>query len=207
MLVRFDYEGMKTKLSIIIFLFVVFSIITAFVILGNRLENISYDFFKRNFWIAIPIIGIGYIIFDKTQENLIGFFTNLTSTKKLLSDAQKIPSKNNKDSFINDFIISFNGRCYNCKKSVLTEFINDEIKLGDVLKCQNCGSLNENTYPTKIIYAPGFIVGGLVFFSEWLGNKEHQIMLVVIILSVFVSFIVSRFWTNTEFITDKAIND
>ena len=76
MLVRFGYEGMKTKLSIIIILFVVFSIITAFAILGNRLENISYDFIKRNFWIAIPIIGIGYIIFDKTQENLIGFFTN-----------------------------------------------------------------------------------------------------------------------------------
>jgi len=207
MLVRFGYEGMKKKLSIIILLFVVFSIITAFVILGNRLENISYDFIKRNFWIAIPIIGIGYIIFDKTQEKLIGFFTNLTSTKKLLSDAQKIPSKSNKDSFINDFIISFNGRCYNCKKSVLTEFINDEIKLGDVLKCQNCGSLNKNTYPTKLIYAPGFIVGGLVFFSEWFGDKEHQIMLVVIIFSVFVSFIVSRFWTNTEFITDKAIND
>ncbi len=200
-------KKMKTKLSIILFLFVVFFIITAFAILGNRLENISYDFIKRNLWIAIPIIGIGYIIFEKTQENLIGFFTNLTSTKKVLSDAQKIPSKKNENSFFNDFIISFNGRCYNCKRSVLIEFINDEIKFGDVFKCLNCGSLNKNTYPTKIIYAPGFIVGGLVFFSEWLGDKEHQIMFAVIVFSVFASFIVSRFWTNTEFITDKAIND
>ena len=200
-------EKMKTKLSIILIPFVVFSIITAFAIFGNRLENISYDFIKRNLWIAIPIIGIGYIIFEKTQENLIGFFTNLTSTKKALSDAQKISSKKNENSFFNDFIISFNGRCYNCKRSVLIEFINDEIKLGDAFKCRNCGSLNKNTYPTKIIYAPGFIVGGLVFFSEWLGDKEHQIMFAVIVLSVLVSFIVSRFWTNTEFITDKAIND
>ena len=200
-------EKMKTKLSIILIPFVVFSIITAFAIFGNRLENISYDFIKRNLWIAIPIIGIGYIIFDKTQENLIGFFTNLTSTKKVFSDAQEIPSIKGENSSINNFIISFNGRCYNCKKSVLTDFINDEIKLGDVLKCRNCGALNKNTYPTKIIYAPGFIVGGLVFFSEWLGDKEHQIMFVVIILSVFASFIVSRFWTNNEFIPDKTIND
>ena len=200
-------KEMKTKLSIILFLFVVFFIITAFAILGNRLENISYDFIKSNLWIAIPIIGIGYIIFEKTQENLIGLITNLTSTKKVLSDAQKIPSKKNENSFFNDFIISFNGRCYNCKRSVLIEFINDEIKFGDVFKCRNCGSLNNNTYPTKIIYAPGFIVGGLVFFSEWLGDKEHQIMFAVIILSVFASFIVSRFWTNTEFMADKAIND
>ena len=28
------------------------------------------------------------------------------------------------------------------------------------------GALNKNTYPTKIIYAPGFIVGGLVFFFQ-----------------------------------------
>ena len=65
----------------------------------------------------------------------------------------------------------------------------------------------KNTYPTKIIYAPGFTFGGLVFFSEWLGDKEHQIMFAVIVLSVLVSFIVSRFWTNTEFIADKATND
>ena len=83
-------KEVKTKVSIILILFVVFSIITTFAILGNRLENISYDFIKRNLWIAIPIIGIGYIIFDKTQENLIGFFTNLTSTKKVFSDAQEI---------------------------------------------------------------------------------------------------------------------
>ena len=76
----------------------------------------------------------------------------------------------------------------------LIEFINDEIKLGDVFKCRNCDSLNKNTYPTKIIYAPGFIVGGLVFFSGCLGDKDHQIMFAVIILSVFASFIVSRFW-------------
>ena len=184
-----------------------FSMISVFVILGNRLEDISYDFIKRNFWVAIPLIVIGYIIFEKTQENLIGFFTNLTSTKKVFSDLQEIPSTKDENSSFNDFIISFNGRCYNCRKSVLTDFIDDDIKLGDVLKCRNFGALNKNTYPTKIIYTPAFIVGGLVFFSERLGDNEHQIMFVVIILSVFTSFIVSRFWTDTEFLKDKAVND
>ena len=53
----------------------------------------------------------------------------------------------------------------------------------------------------------GIYVGGLIFFSERLGDNEHKIMFVVIILSVFTSFIVSRFWTDTEFLKDKAVND
>ena len=138
---------MKTKLYVILFLFVVFFIITAFAILGNRLENISYDFIKRNLWIAIQIIGIGYIIFEKTQENLIGFFTNLTSTKKVFSDLQEIPSIKDENSFFNDFIISFNGRCYEAPH------LNHLVELELLRFCQNNVIIICKTRSTKWEFA------------------------------------------------------
>jgi len=202
--VYLEMDSFKTKFFIVIILLGIFSIIFAFVILGNRLEIISYDLIKENLWLAIPLIAIGYLVFEKTQEGLIGSLTNTSLIKRKLSDAEKISSE--KYSSVGNFFLSFNGKCYNCKNSVLTHFISDEIKVGDVLKCNDCGSLNNNTYPQKIIYAPGFIVGGLVFFSEWLGDNERKIMFAVIIITVFISFIVSKFWVNTKFFPENESN-
>ena len=78
---------------IVIILLGIFSIIFAFVILGNRLEIISYDLIKENLWLAIPLIAIGYLVFEKTQEGLIGSLTNTSLIKRKLSDAEKISSE------------------------------------------------------------------------------------------------------------------
>ena len=59
--VYLEMDSFKTKFFIVIILLGIFSIIFAFVILGNRLEIISYDLIKENLWLAIPLIALSLI--------------------------------------------------------------------------------------------------------------------------------------------------
>ena len=161
----------------------------------NFLEVSAYEIINKNLWLGIPLVLIGYLIFETIQ----GRFGNQLLESDYLKNKMMEEQKETKESppwFIFDYL---NGKCPYCKNTFLSTYVSEEHALSDkILKCSKCKSLCLNTFPNKWVFSPSYIAGGIVFLSELAGEYETELMLGSFLLSLVFTLILTRFWINEK---------
>jgi len=158
----------------------------------NRLEDSSYELLRNSIFIGIPIIIVGYIIYDKLGDSIQESVLNSSLFIRLYKKSQQDYKEK---SFIFDYL---NGKCFNCKSNKLSPIIDEKIKAGTVLKCPECQSFNKKTIPDKLAMSPLFIAGVSIFLFEKFNQYEAKIMLGSLVLSLVVGILLAKFWVNEK---------
>ena len=132
----------------------------------NFLEVSAYEIINKNLWLGIPLVLIGYLVFETIQGRFGNQLLESDYLKNKMMEGQK-ETKESPSWFIFDYL---NGKCPYCKNTFLSTYVSEEHALSDkILKCSKCKSLCRNTFPNKWVFSPSYIAGGLVFLSEVAG--------------------------------------
>ena len=161
----------------------------------NFLEVSAYEIINKNLWLGIPLVLIGYLIFETIQGRFGNQLLESDYLKNKMMEGQK-ETKESPSWFIFDYL---NGKCPYCKNTFLSTYVSEEHALSDkILKCSKCKSLCRNTFPNKWVFSPSYIAGGIVFLSELAGEYETELRLGSFLLSFVFTLILTRFWINEK---------
>ena len=187
----------NTKLAIVVigFFTLVLGALFIFFSFENFLEKSAYEIINKNIWLGIPLVLIGYLIFETIQRRFGNQLLESDYLQNKMMEGQK-ETKESPSWFIFDYL---NGKCPYCKNTFLSTYVSEEYALPDkILKCSKCKSLCRNTFPNKWVFSPSYIAGGIVFLSELAGEYETELMLGSILLSLVFTLILTRLWINEK---------
>ena len=188
-------KNIKLVIGVIGLFILVLGALFIFFSFENFLEVSAYEIINKNLWLGIPLVLIGYLIFETIQGRFGKQFLDSDYFKNKMMEGQK-ETKESPSWFIFDYL---NGKCPYCKNTFLSTYVSEEHALSDkILKCSKCKSLCRNTFPNKWVFSPSYIAGGIVFLSELAGEYETELMLGSFLLSLFFTLILTRFWINEK---------
>ena len=191
---------MKQMKSIILSILLITTIGIILIIgyfIENSLEESSYKLLRNSLIVGIPVVVIGYILYERLGSSIRESLFNSSFFIKAYNKSQQ---QTKSESFIFDYM---NGKCFKCKKNKLSPIVDEKVKAGTLLKCLECQSINEKTIPEKLAYSPMFIAGGSIFLFEKFNNYESKIMLGTLAFSFIIGFLLATFWVNKEFSSNK----
>ena len=178
------------------FLILLGTLLTLF-IFENNLEESAYEIINKNLWLGIPLVIIGYVLFETIQGRFGKQLFESDYLKNKMIEGQK-ETKESGSWFIFDY---FNGKCPHCRNTFLSGYVSEKLSLSDkILKCSKCKSLCRKTFPDKWVFSPCYVAGGIVFLSELAGEYESELMLGSFLLSLIFALILTRFWINEKYI-------
>jgi len=178
------------------FLILLGALLTLF-IFENNLEESAYEIINKNLWLGIPLVIIGYVLFETIQGRFGKQLFESDYLKNKMIEGQK-ETKESGSWFIFDY---FNGKCPHCRNTFLSGYVSEKLSLSDkILKCSKCKSLCRKTFPDKWVFSPCYVAGGIVFLSELAGEYESELMLGSFLLSLIFALILTRFWINEKYI-------
>tara|TARA_B100000900_G_scaffold384537_1_gene373447 strand:- start:98 stop:688 length:591 start_codon:yes stop_codon:yes gene_type:complete len=188
-------KNTKLAIRIIGFFILVLIVLFIFFTLENVLEESAYELTNKNLWLGVPLVIIGYLIFETIQSRFGKQLLESDFLKNKMMEGQK-ETKESASWFVFDYL---NGKCPYCENTFLSTYVSEEHALSDkILKCSKCKSLCRKTFPDKWIFSPSYIAGGIVFLSELAGEYETELMVGSVLLSLVFSLILSRFWINEK---------
>lgn len=188
-------KNIKLVIGVIGLFILVLGALFIFFSFENFLEVSAYEIINKNLWLGIPLVLIGYLIFETIQGRFGNQFLESDYLKNKMMEGQK-ETKESPSWFIFGYL---NGKCPYCKNTFLSTYVSEEHALSDkILKCSKCKSLCRNTFPNKWVFSPSYIAGGIVFLSELAGEYETELMLGSFLLSLFFTLILTRFWINEK---------
>ena len=178
------------------FLILLGALLTLF-IFENNLEESAYEIINKNLWLGIPLVIIGYVLFEAIQGRFGKQLFESDYLKNKMIEGQK-ETKESGSWFIFDY---FNGKCPHCRNTFLSGYVSEKLSLSDkILKCSKCKSLCRKTFPDKWVFSPCYVAGGIVFLSELAGEYESELMWGSFLLSLIFALILTRFWINEKYI-------
>ena len=178
------------------FLILLGTLLTLF-IFENNLEESAYEIINKNLWLGIPLVIIGYVLFETIQGRFGKQLFESDYLKNKMIEGQK-ETKESGSWFIFDYL---NGKCPYCRNTFLSGYVSEKLSLSDkILKCSKCKSLCRKTFPDKWVFSPCYVAGGIVFLSELAGEYESELMLGSFLLSLIFALILTRFWINEKYI-------
>ena len=163
----------------------------------NSLEESSYKLLRNSLFIGIPVVVIGYILYERLGSSIRESLLNSSLFIKAYNQSQQQAKS---ESFIFDYM---NGKCFKCRKNKLSLIVDEKVKAGTLLKCLECQSINKKTIPEKLAYSPMFIAGGSIFLFEKFNNYESKIMLGSLAFSFIIGVLLATVWVNEEFSSNK----
>ena len=187
----------NTKLAIgVIGLFIlVLGALFIFFTFEDVLEESAYELINKNLWLGVPIVIIGYVLFETIQGRFGKQLLDSDYLQNKMMEGQK-ETKESASWFVFDYL---NGKCPYCENTFLSTYVSEEHALSDkILKCSKCKSLCRKTFPDKWIFSPSYVAGGIVFLSELAGEYETELMVGSVLLSLVFTLILSRFWINEK---------
>ena len=188
-------KNIKLVIGVIGLFILVLGALFIFFSFENFLEVSAYEIINKNLWLGIPLVLIGYLIFETIQGRFGNQLLESDYLKNKMMEGQK-ETKESPSWFIFDYL---NGKCPYCKNTFLSTYVSEEHAPSDkILKCSKCKSLCRNTFPNKWVFSPSYIAGGIVFLSELAGEYETELMLGSFLLSLFFTLILTRFWINEK---------
>ena len=188
-------KNIKLVIGVIGLFILVLGALFIFFSFENFLEVSAYEIINKNLWLGIPLVLIGYLIFETIQGRFGNQLLESDYFKNKMMEGQR-ETKESPSWFIFDYL---NGKCPYCKNTFLSTYVSEEHALSDkILKCSKCKSLCRNTFPNKWVFSPSYIAGGIVFLSELAGEYETELMLGSFLLSLVFSLILTRFWINEK---------
>ena len=163
----------------------------------NNLEESAYEIINKNLWLGIPLVIIGYVLFEiikgRFGKQLYDSVSGSDYLKNKMIQEQK-ETKGVGSWFVFDYL---NGKCPYCENTFLNIYVSENHSPSDkILKCSKCKSLCRKTFPDKWVLSPVYLAGGIVFLSELAGEYETKLMGGSVLLSLVFAFILSRFWIN-----------
>ena len=112
----------------------------------NVLEESAYKLINKNYWLGIPLVIIGYLLFETIQGRFGKQLLESHFLKNKMMEGQK-ETKESASWFIFDYL---NGKCPYCENTFLSTYVSEKYALSDkILKCSKCKSLCRNTFPNK----------------------------------------------------------
>ena len=105
----------------------------------NSLEESSYKLLRNSLIVGIPVVVIGYILYERLGSSIRESLFNSYFFIKAYNKSQQ---QTKSESFIFDYM---NGKCFKCKKNKLSPIVDEKVKAGTLLKCLECQSINEKT--------------------------------------------------------------
>ena len=181
-------------IAVIVFFIVLLGGYTVF---ENNLEESAYELINNNLWLGIPLILIGYVVFETIKNRFGKQLMDSTYVTEKVIESQK-ESKGTGSWFIFHYL---NGKCPYCKNNFLSEHISKKHSASDkILKCSKCKALCVKTFPDKWVLSPSYVAGGIVFLSELAGEHEIELIVGSFLLSLILSSILTKFWINEKYI-------
>ena len=188
-------KDIKLAIGVIVFFILVLGALFIFFTFENILEESAYELINKNLWLGVPLVIIGYLLFETIQGRFGKQLLESDFLKNKMMEGQK-ETKESASWFVFDYL---NGKCPYCENTFLSAYVSEEHTLSDkILKCSKCKSLCRKTFPDKWIFSPSYIAGGIVFLSELAGEYETELMVGSVLLSLVFSLILTRFWINEE---------
>ena len=188
-------KNKKLAIGVIGLFILVLGALFIFFSFENFLEEIAYEIINKNLWLGIPLVIIGYLLFETIQGRFGKQFLDSDYFKNKMMEGQK-ETKESASWFVFDYL---NGKCPYCENNFLSAYVSEEHVVSDkILKCSKCKSLCRNTFPNKWVFSPSYIAGGIVFLSELAGEYETELMLGSFLLSLVFTLILTRFWINEK---------
>ena len=188
-------KNTKSAIGLIVFFILALGALLIFFIFEDFLEESSYEIINKNLWLGVPLMIIGYLLFETIQGRFGKQFLESDYFRNKMMEGQK-ETKESASWFVFDYL---NGKCPYCENTFLSTYVSEKHALSDkILKCSKCKSLCRKTFPDKWVFSPSYVAGGIVFLSELAGEYETELMVGSVMLSLFFSLILSRFWTNEE---------
>ena len=170
-------------------------LLIALFIFEDNLEESAYEIIGKNLWLGIPLVIIGYVLFETIQGRFGKQLYESNYLKNKMLKGQK-ETKGSGSWFIFDYL---NGKCPYCENNFLSYYLSEKHSLSNkILKCSKCKSLCQKTFPDKWVFSPTYVAGGIVFLSELAGEYETELMGGSLLLSSVFAFILSRFWINEK---------
>ena len=163
----------------------------------NSLEESSYKLLRNSLFLGIPVVVIGYILYERLGSSIR---ESLFNSSFFIKAYKKTQEQAKSESFIFDYM---NGKCFKCRKNKLSPIFDKSVKDGTLLKCLGCQSINKKTIPEKLAYSPMFIAGGSIFIFEKFNNYESKIMLGSFAFSFIIGILLATVWVNEEFSSNK----
>ena len=184
-------------IGVIGFFIILLGALLALFIFENNLEDSAYEIINKNLWLGIPLVIIGYVLFETIQGRFGKQLFESDYLKNKMIEGQK-ETKESGSWFIFDY---FNGKCPYCRNTFLSGYVSEKQSLSDkILKCSKCKSLCRKTFPDKWVFSPCYVAGGIVFLSELAGEYESELMWGSFLLSLIFALILTRFWINEKYI-------
>ena len=181
-------------IAVIVFFIVLLGTYTVF---ENNLEESAYELINNNLWLGIPLILVGYVVFETIKNRFGKQLMDSTYVTEKVIESQK-ESKGTGSWFIFHYL---NGRCPYCKNNFLSEHISKKHSASDkILRCSKCKALCVKTFPDKWVFSPSYVAGGIVFLSELAGEHEVELIVGSLLLSLILSSILTKFWINEKYI-------
>tara|TARA_B100000900_G_scaffold410132_1_gene427309 strand:- start:388 stop:969 length:582 start_codon:yes stop_codon:yes gene_type:complete len=185
----------KLAIGVIGFFILVLGALIIFFMFEDFLEERAYEIINKNLWLGVPLVIIGYLLFETIQGRFGKQFLESDYLKNKMMEGQK-ETKESASWFVFDYL---NGKCPYCENNFLSTYVSEEHALSDkILKCSKCKSLCRKTFPDKWIFSPSYIAGGIVFLSELAGEYETELMAGSVLLSLVFSLILTRIWMNEK---------
>ena len=197
-------KQIKSILIFIVFLAVLVFLAGLYVLFENNLEDSAYAIINKNLWIGIPLVIVGYIIFETVKRRFGKQLIESNYVEEKMIETLKESDGPGK-WFVFDYL---NGKCPDCGNNFLSAHITEKYSKSDkILKCSECQSLCIKSFPDEWIASPMFLAGGIIFLSEWAGEYERQVMLGSLVLSLAIAWFISKFWVNKKLASDEELND
>ena len=188
-------KNTKLTTGAIGFLILVLGGLFIFFTFEDVLEESAYELINKNLWLGVPLVIIGYVLFETIQGRFGKQLLDSDYLKNKMMEGKK-ETKESASWFVFDYL---NGKCPYCENTFLSTYVSEEHALSDkILKCSKCKSLCRKTFPDKWIFSPSYIAGGIVFLSELAGEYETELMVGSVLLSLVFTLILSRFWINEK---------
>ena len=188
-------KNSNSAIGLIGFFILVLGVLLIFFIFEDFLEESAYEIINKNLWLGVPLVIIGYLLFETIQGRFGKQFLDSNYFKNKMMEGQK-ETKESPSWFVFDYL---NGKCPYCENNFLSYYLSEKHSLLDkILKCSKCKSLCQKTFPDKWVFSPTYVAGGIVFLSELAGEYETELMGGSLLLSSVFAFILSRFWINEK---------
>ena len=88
----------------------------------NFLEVSAYEIINKNLWLGIPLVLIGYLIFETIQGRFGNQLLESDYLKNKMMEGQK-ETKESPSWFIFDYL---NGKCPYCKNTFLSIYVSEK---------------------------------------------------------------------------------
>ena len=189
-------KNSNSAIGLIGFFILVLGALLIFFIFEDFLEESAYEIINKNLWLGVPLVIIGYLLFETIQGRFGKQFLDSNYFKNKMMEGQK-ETKESPSWFVFDYL---NGKCPYCENTFLSTYVSEKHALSDkILKCSKCKSLCRKTFPDKWVFSPSYVAGGIVFLSELAGEYETELMVGSVLISLVFSLILSRFWINEKY--------